>query len=95
MAAAEQTEISVNHRLDMSQCCHTVVKKAHVIGGRVRRCMLCKASEVFLLLPGPVKLWMEPFLSRFGCFVLRKMWASSRESGENGESGQRAGNHEE
>lgn len=92
MAAAQQTKISVNHRLNMSQRCHTVVKKAHVIGGRVRSCMLYKASEVFLLLPVLVKLWLEPFLSRFGCGVLRKMWAYSRESGESGESGQRAGN---
>lgn len=95
MAAAEQTKISVNHRLDMSQRCHTVVKKAHVIRGRVRSCMLRKASELFLLLPVPVKPWLEPFLSHFGCCISRKMCANSRESRKSSESSQRAGNCEE
>lgn len=51
LAAVEQTDISVNHRFSMSHYCHTVVKKAHVTGGRARSCVLPKASEAFPLLP--------------------------------------------
>lgn len=61
LAAVEQTDILVNHRFNMSHCCHTIVKKAHVTGGCVRS-VLPKASEAFPLLPVLVNLSLVLFL---------------------------------
>lgn len=67
LAAVEQTDILVNHRFNMSHCCHTVVKKAHIIGGHVRSCVLPKASEAFPLLP----VLVNPSLVLFPFWMLR------------------------
>lgn len=73
LAAVEQTDMLVNHRFNMSHCCHTVVRKAHVTGGCVRSCVLPKASEAFPLLPVLVNLslllfpfWMRHFEEYMG-----------------------------